>query len=341
MGSSSSEPSRDDMEVQKSSSSEEYSEEPCEAGDRQPMISEGSGGASGNNHRELGKFPIGTSVILTGLQRQGFNYHIGRVVAAQNKQGRIGVALHGTVWKDADSGPSRRRPSQKLDPDHVALKPENLRSIDVAAPMQTSIVGTIPQWAVLRLLGDHGLGLPGSVVDGIVECLLIQRVVAADVSVAGCSTTRSDFELDAVLDGRDDTWWISGPGSCHRGVGEEYLEFSFGSTPRRVSFCGMKVPPLPQGPLSVRDFHLLALRNDAVPRSSAPDSRPEFAEDAWVPASHSPMHTLDRGNLQEFAIVPPVDTRAIRLVCTKNASAASRRPGAMADCIGLFQVSFA
>merc|ERR1712203_209081 len=163
--------------------------------------------------------------------------------------------------------------------------------------------------------GDHGLGLPGSVVDGIVEGLRIQRVAAADISVAGCSTTRSDFELDAVLDGQDDTWWISGPGTCQRGIGKEYLEFSFGSTPRRVSFCGMKIPPLPQGPLSVRDFHLLALRNDAVPHSS---SGRDFAEDAWVPASHKPMHTLDRGDLQEFAIVPPVDTRAMRLVCTKN-----------------------
>ena len=37
---------------------------------------------------------------------------------------------------------------------------------------------------------------------------------------------------------------------CEGGIGEEYLDFSFGGM-RRISFLAMKIPSLPHGPLSV------------------------------------------------------------------------------------------
>ncbi|CAE7342774.1 unnamed protein product [Symbiodinium natans] len=68
------------------------------------------------------------------------------------------------------------------------------------------------------------------------------------------------------------------------GVGREYLDFSFDAM-RRISFVAVKIPPLPYGPLSVRDFHVLAGGSSESPES-------------WVPASPVPLQTLDRADLR-------------------------------------------
>jgi hypothetical protein len=153
--------------------------------------------------------------------------------------------------------------------------------------------------------------------------LVVERVGEDDISVTGCSSSRRDFPLEVVLNDARDEWWISAPGSTPGGYGEEYLEFSMGSVPHRVQFVSLCIPPLPHGPLSVRAFHVLAAD----------------ASGSWVSVSPEFL-TLDRADLQEFALVPPVDTTAIRIVCTRNA-AAGGNPIFGTDCIGLFQVSFA
>merc|ERR1719387_598586 len=131
----------------------------------------------------------------------------------------------------------------------------------------------------------------------------------SDVSLTSCSSTRGDFPLSEVLTSNVSTWWISAEQSMPGGVGEEWLQFSFGGT-RRVSFLGIRIPPLPMGPLSVREFHVLENdRND---------------EECWKLASPVTMHTLDLSELQEFAFNPPMDTSAVRLVCTSNAAAGAR-----------------
>jgi len=152
-----------------------------------------------------------------------------------------------------------------------------------------------------------------------------------EVSVTGASSSRDHFPLASVLNDIDDEWWISGLGSMPRGAGSEYLEFSLGSRPRQVSVVAVKIPPWPQGPLSLRQFHLLALRGQK------PTSHP----DAWVVASPLPLETLDQADLQEFALVPPLETVAVRLVCTLNAGAAAATAASHADCVGLFQVRLA
>eukprot|EP00438_Fugacium_kawagutii_P003898 Skav220691 [mRNA] locus=scaffold472:240356:245488:+ [translate_table: standard] len=112
------------------------------------------------------------------------------------------------------------------------------------------------------------------------------------------------------------------------GHGREYLDFSFGATPRRVTVVALKIPPLPYGPLSVRDFHLEVLDNDAKRKNVGM------------------MMTLDSPEMQEFVVYPPLECCNLRLVCTRNAAAAIREtPGRSllrgGDCIGLFQVGFA
>jgi len=326
MESSTSEQSEEGMDVDEFSSEEDLSEDCDEASE---AVDDGA-----PSKLPADGFPIGAAVSLVGLNKAAFNHHIGTVITAPSQEGRVGVSLHSTVW--SNERPGRRRNRAVCDP--VSLKPENLRRITLSTPVQTSVLGCVPQWAIHRLLGDTGLGMPWNVAQNVAECLLIHRVQESDIAVTGCSTSRRDFELDAVLDGREDTWWISGAATCRRGIGCEYLEFGFGSTPRRVSFLGMMIPALPHGPLSVRDFHVLALRADAEPQDGA---KRQFGEDAWVPVAHKELHTLDRGDLQEFALWPPVETRAMRVVCTKNAAAdAHGALGIMADCIGLFQIAF-
>mmetsp|Transcript_110684 Transcript_110684/g.220011 ORF Transcript_110684/g.220011 Transcript_110684/m.220011 type:complete len:324 (+) Transcript_110684:39-1010(+) len=282
-------------------------------------------------------FTPGTVVRLVGLQKSEFNHHIGRVVssASQAKAGRVGVTLHSIAWPA--SGISR------FDGNYapMAIKPENLRRVRLPSPTRRcrAIWGSVAPDIVLRLFGDSGFGFPAHVAEIIADHFRIWPVDASKISVSGASSSHGDFPLSSVLNDADDEWWISGSGSMPGGIGNEYLEFSLGSRPCQVSVVAMKIPPWPHGPLSVRHFHLLALRSD----------KPRSHPDAWVVASPSPMETLDRADLQEFALVPPLETTAIRLVCTLNAEAATaatspctrRRPYAAADCVGLFQVRLA
>lgn len=134
----------------------------------------------------------------------------------------------------------------------------------------------------------------------------------------------------------------------------------------QVSFVGIKIPPLPAGPLSTRQFHLLAKRRlgkrkqhmerelssadeDHLAKRPRPKAKPEGKEQMaevggdfeWWPCGQ--MQTLDRGVLQELAIVPPVETTAIRLVSTSNAAehAADLYANPESLPVGLFQVAFA
>merc|ERR1739848_403318 len=112
------------------------------------------------------------------------------------------------------------------------------------------------------------------------------------------------------------------------GCGSEYLEFSFGSVSRRVSYVGVCIPPMPYGPLSVRHFHI-----EAAQRIPGCDTV------SWKVVSEESLRTLDEDGLQEFGLDPPLDTTTVRLVCTLTAARAcnSRQH---TDCVGLFQVAF-
>lgn len=277
-------------------------------------------------------FRVGDLVRLVGLKREDFNHHVGQVVTLPAANGRIGVSLHGAVWEDPE------KPVSQYDP--FSLDPQNLRRVMPPSTERTGrmcVLDSMGPTGIKRLLGESGWGLPDNVVELVVSQLQILSVQSDEVRVTNCSSGRDDFDISVVLNEHEDEWWISEPGSCPGGVGQEYLDFSFDAV-RRISFVAMKIPPLPHGPLSVRDFHLLAGGSSEDPES-------------WERASPVPLQTLDRADLQEFALVPPVEAQTIRLVCTRNADAASaekeaeiprrRRYLGSTGCIGLFQVSFA
>ena len=154
------------------------------------------------------------------------------------------------------------------------------------------------------------------------------------------------------------------------GVGHEHLTFVMAPSHdsktlalRRVSMVGIRIPPLPYGPLSVRRFEIWSTANPSSDLMD--DSKGIHDWPGWKRASLE-LQTLDQAELQWFALDPPVDATALRLVCCSNAGRDSHvlrdEEGNNCEnqvdgeddeieesiagnfyhsCVGLFQVSFA
>lgn len=256
------------------------------------------------------------------MRQTAYEHHVGRISALYD-DGKAGLALHGQVWSD---------PELAADRVDVKVPTSNLQVCDPSrhgVPRPVLIQGVCDASIITLLLGERGRGLHNCLTYRIAEYLRIDPVANTELSVDACSSTRDDFPLQEVLNSNTSTWWISEGGSMPGGVGEEWLEFSFGGV-RRVSYIGLQIPPMPMGPLSVREFKLL--------------SRGLGDEGSWSEVLQAPMTTLDRAEMQEFAINPPVITAGIRLVCLTNAAASSKFGDHLMfspDCVGLFRVSFA
>ena len=149
-------------------------------------------------------------------------------------------------------------------------------------------------------------------IDHILSFLAVPRVNMLHVKAESCSSVDegqpSRCSLDKALDPSPDTWWISGPGKFDCGVGAEWVSFRLGDpgVAYRLERVTLVIPPLPHGPLSVRDFHLEAANTPEGPWES----------------SHS-FNTLDTGAAQPFYIAPPIEAAYVRIVCTRNAARAA------------------
>jgi hypothetical protein len=268
----------------------------------------------------------GSLVRLHGLKRSELNHHVGQVVKEVGIEGRIGVSLHNAIFSCGEFAAA---------PFWLSVTRENLRKIERPAPgTASSVRGTISSTLIVRMFGEAGFGLPDDVAVRIAGSLSLCTLTSSEVRVQGCSSSRGDFPASVALNSKEDEWWISAAGSMAGGVGSEYLEFAFGGL-RRISYVALKIPPLPYGPLSVRKFHIMALRyGKGAQRSES---------DAWATVDNHHFQTLDLAGLQEFALVPPCDCEALRLVFTLNAAGAEGGgvSGFGTDCVGLFQVALA
>ena len=197
-------------------------------------------------------------VPLSLKGRPEFNNHVGKLVK-EAANGRWGVKLHGVVWSCDSAGQET-----------VSVRPENLRRViqPKAYPKLFSSVGTLSQIVLQRLMTTWGL--PDGLGEHISQFLQVKAVAKEEIKVAGCSSTRGDFALSSVIEDNDSTWWISANNSFPNGRGREYLDFRFGKT-RRVCFMGIKIPPMPYGPLSVRQFHVF-VRESADATATANDA---------------------------------------------------------------------
>mmetsp|Transcript_59145 Transcript_59145/g.129551 ORF Transcript_59145/g.129551 Transcript_59145/m.129551 type:complete len:334 (+) Transcript_59145:48-1049(+) len=302
-----------------------------------------AGGSAGQ-----GQWPVGTLVVLRGLQsKPEYNGHVGRVMGWSGN--RAEVYLHFAVW-----------PGRRTAP--VGVKPQmgNLSVLNLAPfRRKTMVVGTVLSPMVQALLGERGKGLDAGLVEHVVSFLLVSGFDPDKLEVARASSDRGDYDLSEALTRSTTTWWISGDGNFQAGSGEEYLEFKVGDVPTRVSVIGIKIPPMPAGPLSVRQLRVDALSDPAAQQGAAAEGDPPPArgkgrgkggygrqrevvreergpDPGWETVLRA--ETLDVGHLQELAFDRPVDTTRVRLVCLTNA-AMGRPEGQFMDCVGLFQVA--
>lgn len=143
----------------------------------------------------------------------------------------------------------------------------------------------------------HGRGLPKELARYALRFLYVRRVAMEEVSVRAVSSDRGDFPLSELLSPRDDTWWIS---TLKTQFEHEWVDLatSTDGLPRRVTGVKIKIPPLPYGPLSAKTFDVCYTGADSGWKMCYGVLRAE---------------TLDRAELQEFALPGGVDATTIRI----------------------------
>lgn len=149
------------------------------------------------------------------------------------------------------------------------------------------------------------LRLPIELCERVAQYFVVLPINMEHVVATGCSSLELDnngkplMPLASCLSGDETTWWLSEEGLDAR---PQYVEFSL--TGPGCSFCrlravSIKIPPLPQGPLSVRDFLLQA-----------------GVDSDWK--SISPLFTAaNRTGWQRF-VIPPADVDCVRILCVTN-----------------------
>lgn len=141
----------------------------------------------------------------------------------------------------------------------------------------------------------------------VADFLTIRPVVPEEVQVVGCSSSDGAHPLSACLSPDEDSWWISAADSMPEGKGREFVEFELSETLCRLSSVSLKIPPLPAGPLSVRDFVL-----------EAPMKRNKKALEEWEIVSPV-FRVQNQSGMQQFFLEPPgLDVDRVRVVCLSN-----------------------
>ncbi len=173
---------------------------------------------------------------------------------------------------------------------------------------------------------DRKRRLNDDVAKHVASYLIVPRVIPASVRAVGCSSTDGSHPLAECLSLNQNTWWISDAESMPGGRGAEYVEFQLSSTLCRLSRVGIQIPPLPHGPLSVREFVIHAF-------------------DAGVWETISPTWTCENVSaVQHFAFDPPgVDVQFVRVVCLSNQYNElynNRLASFNFDRVGFFTVTF-
>lgn len=143
--------------------------------------------------------------------------------------------------------------------------------------------------------------LPPELAKGIMQYITIKRVEPNSVEALEASSHDKVHPLACCLFGDEQTWWLSGFQSMPHGRGKQWVQFALGPTMRRLSTVFVKIPPLPQGPLSVKDF---VIQKFSILRGWH-DTSPIFV-------------CQNRTGWQRFDLPEPVDVQEVRVVCLSN-----------------------
>ena len=228
----------------------------------------------------------------------------------------------------------------------IKVKPENIVPTPGkrTAPRELCMMHGNTDESVLHellSLASPKLGEMEELLDLILSFLKVPQVDSSEIVALGASSTApfGPSSAENTLKPEGNSWWISASGSCPRGVGREWVAYQLSPAAAvRIEYLALTIPALPHGPLSVRVFHL---------ESAA------HVDGPWVRCTDD-LYSLDSGDVQEWALSPPVEAQLVRIVCCVNANAYVRqqqeRRGEIpqftqihadqADCIGFFWIAF-
>lgn len=284
----------------------------------------------------------GTFAFVQGLETaRKHEYHVGRT-GRMGPEGKIEFALHRDTIFD------RKRFENKED--------EERETIDIYIQTKYLTRLAYPEMNDKQLTQRTSLDCPFTlkglketfkcafkynedVMRVLFEYLIVKPVQHEEIQISAVSSTSDkDRPVEGLLSPSESSYWLSGNGTMPNGIGKEWVEFMFGGI-RRVSFVAVRIPALPHGPCSVRNFYLEWIDiNDGTVRRSPQQNKTKL----------DTFETLNMGTLQVFRIPRPFDADRVRFVCTRNVQSYSMShiPGGHGrrvetDCVGMFQISFA
>lgn len=144
--------------------------------------------------------------------------------------------------------------------------------------------------------------LPPELSCHVANFLTLRKVVRGEVEAVEASSVDSPHSLSECLVDNEDSWWMSAFGTMPGGRGDEYVEFRLCKRHvlRRVVGVHVRIPPLPLGPLSVREFRVDVADEEGIWRQ--------------LPA----IFPVDnRSGMQRFPL-GDVDAHSVRIVCLSN-----------------------
>lgn len=146
--------------------------------------------------------------------------------------------------------------------------------------------------------------LPSELSTYVSNFLTVKKVMHDEVEAVAASSEDSPHKLAECLVDNDESWWMSRHGSMPAGRGGEYVEFRLAKRPvlRRLVAVHIRIPPLPQGPLSVREFRV--------------DVADEEGHWRQLPT----IFVVDnREGMQRFPLGgDDIDAHSVRIVCLSN-----------------------
>eukprot|EP00527_Entomoneis_sp_CCMP2396_P001594 CAMPEP_0198145510 /NCGR_PEP_ID=MMETSP1443-20131203/23999_1 /TAXON_ID=186043 /ORGANISM="Entomoneis sp., Strain CCMP2396" /LENGTH=261 /DNA_ID=CAMNT_0043809187 /DNA_START=10 /DNA_END=791 /DNA_ORIENTATION=+ len=145
--------------------------------------------------------------------------------------------------------------------------------------------------------------LPPDLCKKVLSFLTVKKVKQEQVSATNCSSRDGIHPLSFSLVDSESSWWLSQPGSMPSGRGEQWVQYTlnrFQGNLQRLSAVSVTIPPMPQGPLSVREFCLQAFS----------------FERGWHAVT--PIFTVDNKTGWQRFCFDEIDVEEVRFVCLSN-----------------------
>lgn len=204
---------------------------------------------------------------------------------------------------------STKRVIVKLHDRLLKIKEENLTDFELNRA--TLCYGSVLPNEVSKTIVENTLIKPRAISQCVVSFLMIPLGQQKDCRILECSGSAApqpsfsiyDFSPKSALEPGTNSCWISnyvGPTPFRA-----WMNFGFPVVVRIESFA-VRIPVLPNGPLSVRKFFLESSMDGENFKNTSPSDGSQFI-------------THDVSVLQQFVISPPIEAQCVRMVCTEAA----------------------